>query len=253
MSNIIKKDDKSGAIAPASSFVKGKLKSVSSPFQQRARQAQSEAANADTLPNRLTLMLDSSTSMADYAKGRLSKMDLLHQAIDNFVGRCNLGDTAIAIETFPPSVELALTNISVHIVATASSVQPSGNTPLHECIERCLPKIPMTRGIVVSDGDATDWGSYWDRGKEEPNHDADAILLKYKEAGIPIDTVHIGDSTGGEELLRKIAKLTGGIYCKFTDVGSFATAFAYLTPGYRAMLTSGRLTADEIGASEINL
>lgn len=194
-------------------------------------------------------MLDGSTSMndsADYGKGLPPKIDLLHQAIDNFVSRCNFSDTAIAIETFPAGNELSLTNVAMLITTTASSIRGSGNTPLHDCVERCLPKVPMTRGIIVSDGDATDWGSF---GGDVQN--ADEILGKYKEAGVPIDCVHIGDSKGGEDLLRKIAKLTGGIYCKFTDVGSFATAFAYLTPGFRAMLTSGRVTADTLGADEI--
>lgn len=251
MSDIVKKDDK--ANNALTSFSKGKLKSTSTPFQQRAKQAQREAENADTLPNRLCLMLDGSSSMnesADYSKGLPSKIHLLHEAIDNFVSRCNFSDTAIAIETFPPDVTLPLTNIGIHIISTAQSLRASGNTPMHNCVERCLPKLPLTRGILVSDGDATDWGGYYSENKEA---DADAILLKYKEAGIPIDCVHIGESSGGEELLRRIAKLTGGIYCKFTDVGSFATAFAYLTPGFRAMLTSGRVSAESLGADEIRL
>lgn len=246
MANIIKKDDAPNKLV---SFEKGKLKSKSTPFQQRAKEAQREAENADTLPNRLCLMLDGSSSMSEGVRTGHSKIDLLHQAIDNFVGRCNMRDTAIAIETFPEGTSLTLTNMSVMITATASSLRASGNTPLHDCVERCLPKVPMTRGIIVSDGDATDWGRSW--REEEEDNTADAILLKYKDAGIPIDCVHIGDSTGGEELLRRIAKLTGGIYCKFTDVGSFATAFAYLTPGFRAMLTSGRVSASSLGADEI--
>jgi hypothetical protein len=198
-------------------------------------------------------MLDGSSSMnesADYSKNLPSKIDLLHQAIDNFVGRCNMKDTSIALETFPAGTELALTNMSIAITTTATSIHASGDTPLRSCVERCLPKVPMTRGIIVSDGDATDWREYSWRETEDANK-VDAILYKYKEAGIPIDCVHIGDSKGGEELLRRIAKLTGGIYCKFTDVGSFATAFAYLTPGFRAMLTSGRVSADSLGADEI--
>lgn len=249
MSNIIKKDDKPNNAL--TSFSKGKLKSSSTPFQQRARQAQRESENADTLPNRLCLMLDGSSSMnesADYRKGLPSKIHLLHQAIENFVGRCNLSDTAIAIETFPPNVTLPLNNIGIHIISSAQSLRASGNTPMHSCVEGSIIKVPMTRGILVSDGDATDWGGFYSENKES---DPDAVLLKYKEAGIPIDCVHIGDSAGGEELLRRIAKITGGIYCKFTDVGSFATAFAYLTPGFRAMLTSGRVNASSLGADEV--
>jgi hypothetical protein len=259
--NIIKKDDNPNAgFAITKDDGKLRIGSKTSPFQQRAKQAQAQANDAVTLPNRLCLMLDGSSSMnggasfggSGYTTGP-SKMDLLHQAIENFVNRCNLGDTAIAIETFPRGTELMMTNVGISIIMAAQAIAPSGDTPMHRCVCESISKHSMTRGIIVSDGEATDWDRYHHKDEAEGGSaSGDEILRKYKEAGVPIDTVHIGDSSGGEALLRKIAKLTGGVYCKFTDVSSFATAFAYLTPGYRAMLMNGSVSAADLGADEIN-
>lgn len=239
MADIVKKD-----VGTSLSLNKGKLKSTSSPFQARVNQARASQPDAASMPHRLCLMLDRSSSMssaADYKMAAVSKtkIELLRDAIDNFVNRCDLTNTSLAVETFPPSLELALTNVAVMITSSVATLQASGNTPMRRCVEACLEKIPMTRGIIVSDGEATDWRDY------------NAILLKYKQASIPIDCVHIGDSTSGEELLRRIAKETGGLYIKFSDVNAFSKGFSYLTPGYRAMLTDGSVSASELGANEV--
>jgi Mg-chelatase subunit ChlD len=110
----------------------------------------------------------------------------------------------------------------------------------------------MTRGVIVSDGAATDWRDYFSNEEDDIKGNVDEILLKYKEAGIPIDCVHISLGTSGEELLRRIAATTGGIFIKFTDVSAFAQAFGYLAPGFRAMLTDGRVSASDIGARELD-
>lgn len=239
----------------------GKIRigSKKTPFQQRTQQAKERANDAAMLPNRLCLMLDKSSSMcgsgtSDYNRPSTSKISLLHEAIEAFVNRCNLSDTAIALETFPHSVELALTNVGLIVITTAQSINASGDTPMRQCVELCLSKIPMTRGIIVSDGEATDWRDRYLNTEDEGSgvDNPDELLLRYKAAGVPIDCVHIGDSTSGEALLRRIAKLTGGIYIKFTDVSSFARNFGYLAPGYRAMLTDGRISAEDLGASEVN-
>jgi Mg-chelatase subunit ChlD len=244
MSDIIKKPD-----APSVSLKGGVLRSKQTSFQERTNASKARSADASTLPNRLALMLDCSSSMTG------SKIDLLKQAVENFVNRCAMQDTALALETFPAVVDLALNNVGWMIIQTAQSLRAAGNTPMHACAERCLDKIPMTRGIIVSDGEATDWHQYhyddWDEEEGKPKPTQDDLLIKYKAAGIPIDCVHIGDSTSGEDLLRHIAKETGGVYLKFTDVSAFANAFGYLTPSYRAMLTSGSVSAASLGAKEI--
>jgi hypothetical protein len=259
MSDIVKKPD-----PPSGSLMlnKGKLRSTSSPFQQRVNEARGSVDVATTMPNRLCLMLDRSSSMSAFEdkKNNKQRIDLLKDAVENFGRRCDFTNTSVAIETFPPGVELQLSTMQSVIITSMFGIQASGNTPMKACVEVCLEKVPMTRGIIVSDGEATDWHDVDDEpisiGEIDEPIDTSkvpgtGILFKYRNLGIPIDCVHIGDSTSGEELLRRIAKETGGIYLKFTDVSAFATAFAYLTPGYRAMLTSGRVTSQELGAKEL--
>jgi Mg-chelatase subunit ChlD len=244
MADIIKKPDATALISG------GKLKSTATGFQQRVKKAQAETVDPATMPNRITLMLDKSGSMSEYEKDSKRRIDLLKDAIENFVGRCNLNDTSIAIETFPPSIAIPLTSNRVILSSAAYGLSASGNTPMRNCVESCLNKIPMTRGVIVSDGAATDWNDRFSN-EEEDLKSADEVLLKYKEAGIPIDCVHISLGTSGEELLRRIAATTGGIFIKFTDVSAFAQAFGYLAPGFRAMLTDGRVSASDLGAREI--
>jgi hypothetical protein len=232
------------------SLSKGKLTSRGSPFQQRVNEAKRNEVDPTTMPNRICLMLDKSSSMSTTETKGARRIDLLKDALCNFVGRCDFKNTAIAIETFPEGFELPLSS-NLSVLQTAGfGIEASGNTPMRACVERSLSKIPMTRGVIVSDGEATDWGryDYWEDESEASNDD---ILKKYKEADIPIDCVHIASDTRGEGLLKHIAAMTGGIYLKFTDVSAFANSFGYLTPGYRAMLTDGRVSARDLGAREV--
>ena len=245
MADIIKKDPPPSGIA----LNKGKLRSTASGFQARVKKSQAETVDPATMPNRITLMLDKSGSMNDYEKDSKRRIALLKDDIENFVGRCNLNDTSVAIETFPPSIAVPLTSNRTILTSASYGLSASGNTPMRQCVVDCLGKIPMTRGVIVSDGAATDWNRGYYHAEEEDL--SDEILLKYKEAGIPIDCVHISEGSSGEELLRHIAATTGGIFIKFTDVSAFAQAFGYLAPGFRAMLTDGRVSASDLGAREI--
>ncbi len=245
MADIVKKDV-FGSQSTGLTLSKGKLKSSSSPFQSRVNNAKASQPDAASMPHRLCLMLDRSSSMHG------EKIGLLKDAIDNFINRCDFTNTSIAVETFPASLELSLTSISYMITSSVAAIEATGNTPMRRCVESCLEKVPMTRGIIVSDGEATDWRDFdFEQAEGEGIPNSRDILVKYKTAQIPIDCVHIGDSTSGEELLRRIAKETGGIYLKFTDVSAFANNFGFLTPGYRAQLTEGRVSASELGATEV--
>jgi len=258
MADIVKKDV-FGPQPTGLSLNKGKLKSSSSPFQQRVNTAKASVPDAAAMPHRLCLMLDRSSSMsspADYTRDRKdnkTKIELLKDAIDNFVNRCDFQNTSLAVETFPASLELSLCSIGVMITSSVAGITASGNTPMRRCVESCLEKIPMTRGIIVSDGEATDWhfSDYDEDDSETPSPSGDQLLIKYKTAQIPIDCVHIGDSSSGEEVLRRITKETGGVYLKFSDVNAFSKGFSYLTPGYRAQLTDGSVDAAKLGATEV--
>ena len=216
MDKIIKPSDSSGL-----TLNKGKLRSTQTSFQQRVSQAKREEIDPSTMPNRLCLMLDKSSSMSaeeSTKQGSKKRIDLLKEALQNFVSRCNLADTAIAIETFPEGFSLPLTSNAMMLGTSVFAFDASGNTPMRRCVESSLSKIPMTRAIIVSDGEATDWPSpygYNDLTDEKISTN-DALLAQYKEQGIPIDCVHISQDSAGEELLRRIARETGGIFIKFT-------------------------------------
>jgi hypothetical protein len=241
---------------------KGKLKSTSSPFQSRVNQAKTEQVDASQLPHRICLMLDGSSSMcaleSDPKTGKDygSRIQLLKDAVQNFVARCDFRNTAIAIETFPAKLSLPLTTNGIILTSAMFGHDAAGGTPMQDCVRRVLTQVPLTRGVIVSDGEATDWHDFNDsdfEGEEsrKVQSPGSGLLRTYKEQGIPIDTVHIGNSTSGEELLRRIAKETDGVYLKFTDVSAFAQNFGYLTPGYRAQLTDGSVTAAQLGAKEL--
>ncbi len=239
MSNIVQKPELSFALQ------KGKLITKQTPFQQRVSDTASQN-DPLKMPNRICLMLDCSGSM----KG--SKIELLKNAVQNFASRCDFSDTAVALETFPKRDSLPLSTQQVLITSFAILLEAGGGTPMRACVSHVIENTPLTRGVIVSDGQATDWYTNDESLLDEAKSSSpDNVLTLYKEQKIPIDCVHIGDSSSGEELLRRIAAETGGIYIKFTDVSAFSNAFGYLAPAFRGMLTSGQIDAEKLGAKEI--
>ncbi len=224
-----------------------------SKLHQRVAAAQASqqhnVVEAGTLPNRIGLALDVSGSMSGYdyhhddkgsiVEDKYTKIELLRNASEAFITSCG-SDTAVAVATFPEShvripmsAELTLAAVEVRSLATL------GNTPMAQTLRELLNNEPMTRCVCVSDGEAD-------------NPDLAAETAKqYSEAGIQIDTVHIGSSERGEALLRSIAKTTGGLFIKFKDVTQFAQNFKYLTPSLRGLLASGAVDAKALGAEEI--
>lgn len=248
MSDITKKDDNEIV-----SLKGNKLSIKQSSFHQRLNEAKQKAseANPDEMPNRICLILDCSGSMSALEKHGVSdksRIDLLKDAVANFASRCDFSNTSVAIKTFPGDKATKLVSRTGEVIAFALGLQASGGTPLYQCLEQTLEEVRMTRGVIVSDGNASDW---FVNDTEEAHYIADEVMKKYVLQDIPIDCVHISTSEEGETVLRMIAKVTNGIFLKFTDVSSFSRAFGYLTPGYRALLTSGSLDASKIGAKEV--
>lgn len=212
-------------------------------LHQRLSAPVTDANDPASRANRIALMLDASGSMTGIASdsGGPSKIEHLREAVTSFITSCNMLDTALAIESFGDDhrSRLALTCFQPLLMTTAMSIDACGSTPLHEAMDYVLMTYSVTRGVVVSDGCA----------------DCPSLCLdcagRYAEAGIPIDCVHIGNSVAGEDLLKQIAERTNGVYMKFTDVSNFAKNFRYLTPRYYAQLTSGMVTAQELGAKEV--
>jgi hypothetical protein len=175
------------------------------------------------------------------------KITALRDACTGFVNTCDYNTTSIGIEPFgddyPSPNRLGLTTLHPILLTTIQMLRDEGSTPMSRALSFVLNTYPVTRVILVSDGEPDDatYG-YRDTYEEASN---------YKQAGIPIDCVHIGTSQSGEACLRHIAETTGGQYIKFTDINSFSRSFKYLAPAYYAQLTSGSITAEQLGAKEL--
>jgi Mg-chelatase subunit ChlD len=203
-----------------------------------ARMAQSELmkevvpqTDPSQKPNRIALMLDCSGSMSG------EKIQLLREATTSFIQEADFNTTSIALETFGLNQEIHLSLISDRPTLWAQSFQldAMGGTPLAEAMRACFD-YPLTRGIIISDGDANSPDACIDTARS------------YAEKSVPIDTVHIGDSVGGEATLKEISRITGGLFVKFKDVKAFSTAFKFLLPETRQDAARLLLTA---GANEV--
>ncbi len=159
----------------------------------------------------------------------------LENALQDFIQKSNPSDTALAVESFPEQVRIELTNDKMKLWMLCMGLHADGGTPMASAMQYCLDVYPrMTRAIIISDG--------------QPNTDPRYETENYKKREIKVDTVHISESTSGEDCLRSISEATGGLFVKFKDVKSFANAFAFLLPEYREQAPSLFLTA---GADEV--
>jgi len=242
----------SGLASPAKPNRIGGLTGLAGRIAAQQSAKQTASIDAAALPHRIALMLDSSGSMSgsaaagedDYVTGGLSKIERLREAVMHFLQSCDLSTTSLAIETFgadgnehlvPQSTDYGLLMMSI------MGLQSYGGTPMAQAMAYVLAHYAITRGIIVSDGQA------------DSSTAALETVTQYAEAQVPIDCVHIGSASHGEDLLRKIAELTGGMYIKFTNVSNFAKSFAYLTPAKRSelMLHDGSERARLLGATEV--
>jgi Mg-chelatase subunit ChlD len=191
----------------------------------------------NTRPNRIALLLDVSGSMNG------ERIRCLRDAVTSFIQACDFSDTALALEPFgegnPPPNRMALMCFGPLLMTTVQMLQATDSTPMAEAMCYALTSYSLTRCVLVSDG------------LPDSESHAYAAAAEYREAGLPCDCVHIGESTSGEACLHRIAELTGGQYIKFTDINSFARSFKYLTPAYYAQLTSGGVSAAQLGATEL--
>lgn len=218
-------------------------------LHSRLYKSQQEITNnpPESMPNRICILPDCSGSMSGVvnvndalppATSR-TKMDYLKEAVESFGDNCKWSETAVAVVSFPSDViELPLTNQQGMFLAGVTTLKVSGDTPMGHSMARAIETVPMTRAIIISDGEATD------------NPMPVETAHQYAEAKIPIDCVHIGYDQHGEELLQEVAKITGGKYIKFDNVANFAKALKYLTPAYRALLEAPS-AAEILGAKEV--
>ena len=224
-----------------------------SPLAQKMRAAaeatKSREEVARTCDNRIVLILDDSGSMRESASGHYgsgtSKQEYARRAAEAFVDSIDFDSTSVAIVGMNKTIKTPLMVDPALLISELQRYNCPGQTPLFESISSVINSIPLTRGILISDGEATD------RNAESASSEQ-AVLLA-KEAGIAFDCVHIGSSAGGEDTLKTIAKETGGIYIKFKNAAAFVEALTYLTPQKRAKLFLTGGAALLKGADEVIL
>lgn len=177
--------------------------------------------------NRIAMLLDCSGSMSG------EPIKLLQAAAQDFVSKANFTTTSIALESFPAGTRTNLTSDKAQLWMLCIGLDSGGDTPMCSAMSYVLESVPATRAILISDGQPTDDRSYYN---DEPASGSLAFqrAFEYKAKGIIVDTVHVGTSEQGEDVLQRIAEITGGIYVKFRDIQKFAEAFRFLLPETRA-------------------
>lgn len=225
------------------------------PGSVRERVAAAKAINGGTDSPVIQLLLDCSGSMDNMDNSDQTKIVLLRAAIKSFINEIDLTKYRVGMESFP----LGLTHCpptNSYTVLNMSSDNPraTGETPMGSAIAKVLSTLPLPeRAIIISDGDATDDAfAALTSVKESPDPDAqDSATKAVQKRTLPIfDCVHVGSSKSGEATLKEVARLTGGIYIKFTDLKAFEKNFKYLAPQYRALLMSED-AAKLTGAKEV--
>lgn len=195
---------------------------------------------------KIRIIFDDSSSMGH------TEMENAKKGIVEFIRNCIPNQTAIAIHFLNlgnkdsqfERKQLALVTpllqaptLESNLIKVASAIDNPklgsyGGTPLFQTLLSTLKSTPQaTRLIAFSDG------------CPDGHKDEDATIALAKELKIPIDTVFLGYSTEGEELMKSIADRTGGIYLHFKEGSSFKSSFKYLAPGQRLMLTDGNFRA----------
>lgn len=243
--------DKSKA-PPGSLAQPVKLSSKLNSFHKQVIQGAAEAGKIANAVNPTTTYADmSSTVIFPDCSGSMSdvvgnndphdKSFFCRQAVNTFLDNCFPGATKVGLASFPELVVLEPTHDLNAVRVAAQAIEPIGSTPMDEALEFVVNEWPCTHGIVVSDGSPDDKSSVLEVAKQ------------YRAKSIKIDAVHIGEDHGGEELMKQLAEITGGIYIKFTDVKTFATSFKYLTPQHRLTLTTSKNPVALLGAAEVKI
>jgi Mg-chelatase subunit ChlD len=285
MSNIIQKPEDNNKVTTQSGNPLNSTRlgnSLQSKIHQKLREEKAIRDIALTVPNRIVLFEDCSGSMITN-----NKIENLRAAVESFIINCNFNDTSVCHWPFPKLNEVdeldkesytsytrnrGLTykpyltcDPNLLLVFVPNLKAKMGGTPLKQAMEDVYKdqSLPLTRGIIISDGQPTDgsnnttkynciYGEIYEVADKYACGKLDSEGLTSSDS-IPLDTIHIGDSKNGEEVLRKIAEITGGIYIKFTDSANFANALHYLTPANRSflMLASAEDKKNILGCDEV--
>jgi uncharacterized protein YegL len=175
----------------------------------------------EEVPNRYAIGFDDSGSMGEEG------IKDAHKAIAGFLAACSPLETSVAIYPYNREAK-PLTNMFDVVNAYVAGIKATGGTPLWGILGKMLRESKLTRGIIFSDGGATD-----EEGDE----------INYaREHSIKIDTVFIGHGSDNA-VLQRIAECTGGVYLKFDSTTTFGKQLKYLSPKYVALLANADLKA----------
>lgn len=220
------------------------LTKPSSPFAAKKSKLQlaAEAAKASLNPQdckeKIFLLVDDSGSMGQ--KG----IKNAKQAVSEFLRVCNPLDTAVGLYSFAPK-HYDLTCDFPLLDVLKESLSPDFGTPLFRTLDSIFEQQKgaergFTRVVALSDG-SPDYDDVDRVSIDALPESAGPIISKFIANSIILDTVYIGcsETDEGARVMEKIAKQTGGIFLHFKEGGTFAAAFKFLAPAFRAMLTDG--------------
>lgn len=171
------------------------------------------------MPDRIGIVMDDSGSMSG------QPMKDAHEGIEQFLKNCKPTTTAVAV--YPMNAaELKLCTTLPALAQLVKNIHASGGTPALETLRMMLSKESLTRAIMFTDGGYS-------------NYSFNETVRECKDKNVPVDTVFIGPEIDFRaiEQLKQLAEMTGGVFMHFIPGKSnFATAFKYLSPGFRGLL-----------------
>lgn len=153
----------------------------------------------------------------------ISRMGAVVEALHYIIDSSNRTLTRIGLIAFDDHAELLQqkTDRFTNVKAAAMKLEPRGSTYMSRGMELALEAEPH-RIILLSDGETSDR--------------ATCVQIAYEAAArhVKIDTVGIGDT--GLDLLREIARITGGVFMFADSLDALRESFMKLETRARLQL-----------------
>lgn len=182
----------------------------------------------------LVLVIDYSASMNAYDQTNVRRIDGVKSAVSALLEDCTKGATRIAVVKFSSDsyVVVPLTPKHEMVRKGMATIRPHESTSIKPALQIAqqildLQDVRVRRMIVLSDGEA---------------HDApEALLWAMTELtkGTIIDTVYFNNVSYGEELMVKLADISGGKFSRAENAKQLAKTFKQLEAKTRGLLVSG--------------
>lgn len=182
----------------------------------------------------LVLVIDYSASMNAPEMSGVRRIDAVKDAVNELLGDCTKGATRIAVVKFSSDsyVVVPLTPKYEMVREGMASIRPHKSTHILPALQIAqqildLQEVRVKRMIVLSDGEA---------------HDAiEAIVwaTDKRTDGTIIDTVYFNNVSYGEDLMVKLADISGGKFSRAENAKQLATTFKELEAKTRGLLGPG--------------